>query len=188
MGNCRPSAMVRPVASPRAATVGRYASRCAASSTTLRVWADTGRFPESTWETVVMLTRAARATSAMRAGRGPLGLRTGASDSMRVSAGTLPVRVARVPAENPLRRETNEEMPGIEHHPAGRGRLFLGGQVADVDASHHIHHLLHRGLDELNRAAHDHRTHTQLKSFEGLVDRYRGIRIAPQDPRVGEGR
>ena len=57
------SVFVRPAASARAIARGRYERRSAASSTRCRVASFTRRFPEKTWETVVIETFAASATS-----------------------------------------------------------------------------------------------------------------------------
>src|SRR5919109_3252365 len=62
-GTCRPNVMVRPVARPLAVRLGRYSRASAARRTFCRVSGATGRFPENTWETVVIDTPARRATS-----------------------------------------------------------------------------------------------------------------------------
>src|ERR687892_392533 len=70
-GTCRPNVMARPVASPRAVRLGRYSSSSAARRTLSLVSGATGRFPEYTWETVVIDTPARRATSWIVAIDGP---------------------------------------------------------------------------------------------------------------------
>src|ERR671919_447743 len=70
-GTCRPNVMARPVARPRAVRLGRYSSASAARRTLSLVSGATGRFPEYTWETVVIDTPARRATSWIVAIDGP---------------------------------------------------------------------------------------------------------------------
>src|ERR671918_266433 len=70
-GTCRPNVMARPVARPRAVRLGRYSSASAARRTLSFVSGATGRFPEYTWETVVIDTPARRATSWIVAIDGP---------------------------------------------------------------------------------------------------------------------
>src|SRR3954447_7747352 len=64
-GNSTATICELPTRRLRATWLGRYRSSRTAFSTRSRVAAATGRLPVSTWDTVVVLTPEARATSAM---------------------------------------------------------------------------------------------------------------------------